>query len=181
MERIQFVGACNPPTDAGRHPLSERFLRHCPLIFVDFPGPESLKQIYGTFNRAMLRKTPALKNLADSLTDAMVEFYTKSQLHFTADMQPHYIYSPRELTRWKYAIFEALPSIDCQEDLVRLYVHEALRLFEDRLVHSHEKDWCNRTLDEVANRNFPKADTTRALERPILFTNYLNKNYISVK
>lgn len=21
LERIQFVGACNPPTDAGRHPL----------------------------------------------------------------------------------------------------------------------------------------------------------------
>ena len=43
LERIQFVGACNPPTDAGRHPLSARFLRHTPLIFVDFPGPESLR------------------------------------------------------------------------------------------------------------------------------------------
>lgn len=50
LEKIQFVGACNPPQDAGRHPLSERFLRHAPLIFVDFPGPESLKQIFGTFN-----------------------------------------------------------------------------------------------------------------------------------
>jgi dynein heavy chain 1 len=38
-----FVGACNPPTDSGRVVLSDRFLRHAPLIFVDFPGPESLK------------------------------------------------------------------------------------------------------------------------------------------
>ena len=128
------MGACNPPTDAGRHPLSDRFLRHCPLIFVDFPGPESLKQIYGTFNRAMLKKVPALKTYADPLTEAMVEFYNKSQQHFTSDMQAHYIYSPRELTRWKYAIFEALESLDTPEDLVRLYVHEGLRLFEDRLV-----------------------------------------------
>lgn len=43
LERIQFVGACNPPTDTGRKPLSARFLRHCPLILVDFPGAESLK------------------------------------------------------------------------------------------------------------------------------------------
>lgn len=26
LERIQFVGACNPPTDPGRKPLSHRFV-----------------------------------------------------------------------------------------------------------------------------------------------------------
>jgi dynein heavy chain 1, cytosolic len=35
--RIQFVGACNPPTDTGRVELSSRFLRHVPLLLVDFP------------------------------------------------------------------------------------------------------------------------------------------------
>ena len=97
--------------------------------------PESLKQIYGTFNRAMLKKVPALKQCADPLTEAMVEFYNTSQQHFTSDMQPHYIYSPRELTRWKYAIYEALNPLETPEDLVRLFVHEGLRLFEDRLVY----------------------------------------------
>lgn len=58
LERIMFVGACNPPTDSGRVILSDRFLRHAPLIYVDFPGPDSLKQIYGTFNRAMLKRVP---------------------------------------------------------------------------------------------------------------------------
>jgi dynein heavy chain 1, cytosolic len=78
LERIQFVGACNPPQDAGRHPLSDRFLRHAPLIFVDFPGPASLTQIYGTFNKGMLKRVPQLRQYADSLTKAMVEFYTES-------------------------------------------------------------------------------------------------------
>ena len=35
LENIQFVGACNPPTDAGRVVLSRRFLNHCQLILVD--------------------------------------------------------------------------------------------------------------------------------------------------
>ncbi|KAL3113945.1 hypothetical protein niasHT_017895 [Heterodera trifolii] len=48
LERIQFVGACNPPTDPGRNPLSARFLRHVAVIYVDCPGRTSLNQIFGT-------------------------------------------------------------------------------------------------------------------------------------
>jgi dynein heavy chain 1 len=44
------------------------------------------------------------------------------------------------------------------EDLVRLYVHEGLRLFEDRLVFPEEKDWCNKEIDKVAGMWFPQAD-----------------------
>lgn len=75
--------ACNPPTDPGRKPLSLRFLRHVPVIYVDHPGPASLKQIYGTFNRAMLRMVPSLRPYAEPLTNAMVDFYTMSQERFT--------------------------------------------------------------------------------------------------
>lgn len=55
LERVQFVGACNPPTDPGRFPLSQRFLRHAPVVLVDFPVTPSLYQIYGAFNRALLK------------------------------------------------------------------------------------------------------------------------------
>lgn len=59
---------------------SLRFLRHVPVIYVDYPGPLSLKQIYGTFNRAMLRLVPNLRAYAEPLTEAMVDFYTMSQV-----------------------------------------------------------------------------------------------------
>ncbi|KAE8213261.1 hypothetical protein CF319_g9186 [Tilletia indica] len=45
LERIQFASACNPPTDPGRVPLSHRFLRHAPLVMIDYPGKVSLNQI----------------------------------------------------------------------------------------------------------------------------------------
>ena len=57
-----------------------RFLRHVPVINVDYPGPLSLTQIYGTFNRAMLRMIPTLRSYAKPLTDAMVDFYSMSQV-----------------------------------------------------------------------------------------------------
>ena len=37
MERINFVGASNPPTDAGRVPLPLRLLRHMPVVLVRGP------------------------------------------------------------------------------------------------------------------------------------------------
>lgn len=49
-------------------------------MYVDYPGQISLTQIYGTFNRAMLRLVPSLKPYAEPLTSAMVEFYLMSQV-----------------------------------------------------------------------------------------------------
>ncbi|CEM16453.1 unnamed protein product [Vitrella brassicaformis CCMP3155] len=178
LERVQFVGACNPPTDAGRSPMSDRFLRHAPLIFVDFPGAESLKQIYGTFNRGILKMVPSLRNHGDALTNAMVEFYRASQKRFTVDMQPHYIYSPRELTRWKVAIYEAIKDRDdlTLEGLVRLWAHEGLRIFQDRLVELYERTWTDEKINEIALQYFTGVNESH-LKRPILFSCYNAKNY----
>ena len=95
----------------------------------------------------MLKRNPGLRSFADNLTEGMVDFYSRCQRTWTADIQPHYIYSPRELTRWKYAINEALEYVDSPEDLVRLFAHEALRLFQDRMVTKEERDWCDRNVD----------------------------------
>ncbi|XP_078516318.1 cytoplasmic dynein 1 heavy chain 1 [Lissotriton helveticus] len=182
LERIQFVGACNPPTDPGRKPLSHRFLRHIPVVYVDYPGPASLTQIYGTFNRAMLRLIPSLRTYAEPLTAAMVEFYTMSQERFTQDTQPHYIYSPREMTRWVRGIFEALRPLETLpvEGLIRIWAHEALRLFQDRLVEDEERHWTDENINVVALKHFPNVEKEKALNRPILYSNWLSKDYIPV-
>ena len=182
LENIQIVGACNPPTDPGRVPLTQRFLRHAPLVMVDYPGETSLKQIYGTFARALLKVVPTLRGYADALTNAMVEFYLASQRRFTAEIQAHYIYSPRELTRWTRGIYEALKPLDnlSVEGLVRLWAHEALRLFQDRLVTEEERKWTDENIDAVALAHFPTINRDEALARPILYSNWLSKNYVPV-
>ncbi|CAG8531180.1 10166_t:CDS:10, partial [Acaulospora colombiana] len=183
LERIQFVGACNPPTDPGRVPLTHRFLRHSPLVMVDYPGEISLNQIYGTFSRAMLKVVPALRAYAEPLTAAMVDLYLMSQKRFTPDIQAHYIYSPRELTRWMRGIFEAIKPMETLslEGLVRIWAHEALRLFQDRLVTEEERKWTDDTIDAIAMKHFPNLNQSEALGRPILFSNWLNKTYIPVE
>ncbi|GAA5808073.1 hypothetical protein MFLAVUS_001455 [Mucor flavus] len=183
LERIQFVGACNPPTDPGRVPLSHRFLRHAPLVMVDYAGQLSLMQIYGTFTRAMLKVIPNLRGYSEPLTAAMVDLYLASQKRFTPDIQAHYIYSPRELTRWVRGIYEAIKPLETLtvEGLVRIWAHEALRLFQDRLVDEEDRKWTDDMIDSIAMKHFPALNQEEALERPILFSNWLSKNYIPVK
>ena len=182
LERIQFVGACNPPTDAGRVPLGPRFLRHAPLVMVDYPGQKSLQQIYGTFNSAVMKILPMLRGYAQPLTDAMVQLYVESQAQFTPQIQPHYIYSPRELTRWARGVYEAIKPLETLslEGLVRIWAHEALRLFQDRLIAESERRWTNEAIERIALEHFPTIDKDKALGGPILFSNWLSKYYIPV-
>ncbi|KAH5246879.1 dynein heavy chain [Parastagonospora nodorum] len=183
LDRIQFVGACNPPTDAGRTPMGLRFLRHAPLIMVDYPGEQSLLQIYGTFNSAVLKIIPTLRGYSEALTKAMVQLYAESQKRFTPDIQPHYVYSPRELTRWVRGIYEALRPLETLpiEGLVRIWAHEALRLFQDRLIGEDERQWTDECVHRIALEHFPTIDEEKALAGPILFSNWLSKNYIPVE
>lgn len=183
LDRIQFVGACNPPTDAGRTPMAERFLRHAPLIMVDYPGEISLNQIYGTFNSAVLKILPLLRGYSEALTRAMVQFYLESQARFTPKIQPHYVYSPRELTRWVRGLYEAIKPLETLtvEGLVRIWAHEALRLFQDRLVNEEERAWTADAVRRIALEHFPTIDDQEALKGPILFSNWLSKNYVPVE
>lgn len=178
INRIQFVGACNPPTDAGRVEMSHRFLRHVPLLLVDFPEKDSLFQIYRTFNGGMLKLFPNLKGETDAMTEAMVELYSTNQKKFTSSQQPQYFYSPRELSRWVRGIYEAISHIDhglTREELVRVWAHEALRLFADRLVEPTERQWCSDAIDEIARKWFAGVDFAAALARPMFYTTWLSK------
>lgn len=97
-------------------------------------------------------------------------------------MQPHYVYSPREMSRWVRGITEALKPLETLnvEGLVRIWAHEALRLFHDRLVYDEERAWTEAKVDEVALKHFPNIDRDEALQRPILYSNWLSKDYVPV-
>ncbi|KAF5336646.1 hypothetical protein D9758_016749 [Tetrapyrgos nigripes] len=134
MERIQFVGSCNPPTDPGR------------------TEEVSLKQIYGTYNCAALKVVPNLRAYTEPLTDAMVDL--ASQKRFTTDISV--------------------------KGLVRIWAHEALRLFQDRLVTEDERSWTDENIDRAAMDHFPTINRDESLTRPILFSNWTSKDYIPV-
>lgn len=176
LERVQIVGACNPPTDAGRTPLPARLLRHVPVVWVGYPSTAALEQIYATLARALLRRAPALRGYADALARGMVQYYEATQAHFTPAQHAHYVYSPRELTRWMRGLHRLLPDDGVElDELVRRWAHEAQRVFQDRLVTPDDRAWSEGALDEVARVVFPGMDVARVLTRPLLYSDWLSR------
>lgn len=182
LERIQFVGACNPPSDNGRTAFATRFSRHVSIINIDYPGESSLKQIYGVFVRTSLKSVPNLRGYAEALTGAMVDLYLRSRARFNSSQQPHYIYSPREMTRWIRGISGAIRSVEALtlEGLVRIWAHEATRLFQDRLVMADERQWTSDTIKEVALNHFLNIDAAAALDGPLLYSDWFTRSYAPV-
>ncbi|KNZ46551.1 dynein heavy chain 1, cytosolic [Puccinia sorghi] len=88
----------------------------------------------------------------------MVEYYLASQKRFTSDIQAHYIYSPCELTRWVRGIYQSIKP----------------------LVSEEAKRWTDEQIDAMAVEHFPSLNQSEALARPILFSNWTSKHYISV-
>lgn len=121
---------------------------------------------------------PNLKGEALPMTEAMVEVYSENQKRFTAADQPQYFYSPRELSRWVRGIYEAVVNMDqglMKEELVRIWVHEGIRLFADRLTQPVDTQWCHDKIDEIAQKWFAGVDFEMALKRPLFYTSWLSK------
>ena len=132
LERVQIVAACNPSSDSGRHALPDRFLRHLLVLHVDFPSRASIEVIYGAFCRALMRLVPTLRSYAPLLCNAMVELHFRVKDKFTRAVQDHYVFSPRDLSRWIRGLYEIVQESDgglTPEQLVRFWAHEALRLY----------------------------------------------------
>ena len=135
-------------------------------------------QIYRTFNGGLLKLFPSFRGETEAMTEAMIEVYTANQIRFTAQQQPQYIYSPRELSRWVRGIYESIHQMDTgltKEELVRIWAHEALRLFCDRLVEDEDRKWCHDKIEEIAKQKFAGVDFDVALKRPLFYTTWLSK------
>ncbi|CUM64243.1 uncharacterized protein PRCAT00001838001 [Priceomyces carsonii] len=180
---VQFVGACNSPKDPGRHALTNRLLRHCTVIMVDYPGENSLRQIYSTFNSALLKCIPDMRGYCHGVTEAMIKVYLETKRKLTINICEHYVYSPRELTRWCKGILKAIKSYSPPQliDLLRLWYYEGLRLFYDKLVGDSERKWTKDLFRDVLVRFFPNADVLSVMKEPIYYSDWLSSKYESIE
>ena len=144
IQNIIIIGACNPPSYSGRIPIDHRLLRLLPVVYVGYPSKESLIRIYTNYCDAILRNSPCATNI-NNITLYMVNCYLECKTVFPSSKQSHYIYSPRELSRWikgiQYYVKQQENAV-VMSDLVPLLVYEGHRLFHDRLVDLNEQEQC---------------------------------------
>ena len=72
---------------------------------------------------------------------SVLTIYSQVQRRFTADQHTHYIFTPRDLTKWTQSFLRyGLQESTEETSLLEVFAYEARRLLRDRLVGSKHQE-----------------------------------------
>ncbi|GMH42975.1 hypothetical protein BSKO_10897 [Bryopsis sp. KO-2023] len=149
MEDCRFVCGMGPP-GGGRNPVTQRYSRHFNMVsLVDFDNGTPT-QIF-TSIVDMFRKKEAfpdnVKELSSPIVAATLEVYfTAMNQLLPTPAKSHYTFNLRDISRVGNGLLmmkpETLGKGGAVKDLyLRLWNHEILRVFYDRLVDERDQQW----------------------------------------
>lgn len=155
---IQFVAAMGPP-GGGRNPVTSRFLRHFSTIGIANFDEVTMKHIFGTIVEWHLTSNSFPVNmigLKNPLISATLEiYYSAIQNLLPTPAKSHYVFNLRDFARVVQGLLLAHPDkVKEPETLMRLWSHEAYRVFYDRLIDDQDRNWFFETLGEICSQHF---------------------------
>ena len=141
---IQFCAAMGPP-GGGRTKITQRYVRHFNVInFCNF-SDESLARVFGTILDWHMQSGFAggVKQLSAATVDATIGVYnTISSNLLPTPAKSHYTFNLRDLSKVFQGIQMGQSSvIKDKESFVKLWAHELLRVFHDRLIDDTDRNW----------------------------------------
>ncbi|CAF1013145.1 unnamed protein product, partial [Didymodactylos carnosus] len=159
LDNIQIVGSMNALNTLGRHKLSTRFTSIVRICSVGYPNEEQLQTIYGAYLRpifqAQLQNHRLWSNSGKihQLALSMIHVYNELRSRFTQDEQSHYLFTPRDLTRWCLSFlrydFSSIGNDQSADSILEVWTYEACRLFKDRLVGNEARAKFDQLIEHI--------------------------------
>ncbi|XP_064610087.1 cytoplasmic dynein 2 heavy chain 1-like isoform X3 [Liolophura sinensis] len=144
LEGVQVVASMNGGNTLGRHKLTTRFTSVVRICSIGYPDREQLQAIYAAYLTPVLGKQlgrhPVWGNPSKvhALAGSMVQLYEQVRGRFTVDDYSHYLFTPRDLTRWVLGFLRydltGGASEHTSDHVMEIWAYEARRLFRDRMV-----------------------------------------------
>lgn len=177
VEDMYFISAMGPP-GGGRSTITPRLQRHFNVITYTDLSLEMIDNIFSTIVGAFYRSfSPDVKDNVQPLIAMSLRVYDAV---LTGPLKPtpnrsHYLFNLRDISRIsqglcladKRSVFETV-------HVIRLWLHENLRVFGDRLINNIDRDWfTNFCLDEATKTFNLEKDGIFNSER-ILYGDYMD-------
>ena len=151
------VAACGPPS-GGRNALTPRFVRHHTVCVVPQPSAEAMKRIFASIVQGHLAGNGQgeITGSAKPLVDSTVDLY----FCVLRDLKPipaksHYTFNLRDVSKVIQGVLMMKPSaIPSKEVLVKLWCHEACRVFCDRLIDQTDRAYFTNMLVDYVKLQF---------------------------
>ena len=162
MQDCLFVAAMGPP-GGGRSPITQRYQRHYNLLSIVEFDSKALEHIFGTI-LAWFYKTKEfpkdIQKLQKSIIAATLDVYNTSiSKLLPTPAKSHYTFNLRDVSR----VVEGLTLQNAEGiktglggvgEHYRLWVHETLRVFYDRLVDDEDRSWFLEYIKELTETHF---------------------------
>jgi dynein heavy chain len=178
IQDVVLVACCAPP-GGGRNNVTPRFLRHFNMLNIPAPSEQSLAKIFRSIVEGFLKPFPAeVKSLTDAIVTSATDIYhTMCTQLLPTPAKSHYTFNLRDLSKVVQGILQVRPAnVQKKEDIVKVFIHEASRVFHDRLIDEADRTYFNALISELVEKNFGFQIPKEVLiEKPIMFGDFLKK------
>ena len=160
-EVIDVVLTCSMgPPGGGRQHVTNRFLRHFNIVSFPEMDDESVMLIFET---VMMKGRLATVSLSQDVMEIIPQIIsaTTSLFHFVCKSflptpnHVHYVFNLRDITKVFTLIYNIEPRIITTPiNMIKLWCHECIRVFRDRLICVADRNTLNDELDRLCKNTF---------------------------
>ncbi|KAF5218447.1 dynein heavy chain [Trypanosoma cruzi] len=145
VQDVTVVAACGPP-EGGRNPVTARLTRLFHLLHIPTLSDESMKRIFHSILQGFFQAknfSGEVRDMAKSLVNASVEIFNKTRDTMRPKpTTPHYTFNLRDLAKVFQGITQVTPRVcKLKRSVTRLWIHELLRCFYDRLATQEDRTY----------------------------------------
>eukprot|EP01038_Epipyxis_sp_PR26KG_P006339 gene6339-8727_t len=176
VDVMMFVGAA--PPGGGRAPVTPRFTRHFNVLCIPPASENALTLIFSSILSGFLSTKFELEiqKMCTGAVLATIEVYTKiSQELLPTPAKFHYTFNLRDISKVFQGILMIRPRrCPNAETFARLWVHESMRIFYDRLINEDDQKWFEKLMVELCSRHLKLPLSHEDLfAKPIVFADFL--------
>ncbi|XP_029341080.1 dynein heavy chain 6, axonemal [Acyrthosiphon pisum] len=185
IENVILCTICAPP-GGGRNPLTPRFTRHFSMMFIPTTSENAMRTIFSSILDGFFEEfPPVIANSCPEIVEASIDVY----LRISEDLLPtpaksHYVFNLRDLSKTIQGVLQAdFVTIPDRKHLFRLWYHETLRVYHDRLVCQEDRSYFHNLLQNVCNRyfetkvlEFSKSDINLTRPPMLVFGDFMNSS-----
>jgi dynein heavy chain, axonemal len=168
------------PPGGGRNSITNRYVRHFNIVYVEPYSDNSLNAIFCNVMEWMFRSAQKLpyaaniEKLKENIVSSTITIYNDVQKNFRpTPAKSHYTFNLRDLSK----VFQGMSKTNARavasdDQMIKLWAHECLRVFQDRLISIEDRDAFKEMVSEKMTEKFKKNWDKIVQHKPLLFASF---------